>query len=53
MIVRIDKSFQKDVGKINDAKIKNAIIETINDIQIAENISSITNLKKLAGYKNM
>ena len=33
MIVRIDKSFQKDVGKINDAKIKHAIVEIINLIQ--------------------
>lgn len=36
MIVRIDKSFQKDVDKINDAKIKLAIIESITFIQKAE-----------------
>ena len=53
MIVRIDKSFQKDINKINDAKTKNAIIETINNITVAENISSINNLKKLTGQKNM
>ena len=53
MIVRIDKSFQKDVSKINDAKTKNAIVEIITDIQSAENIAAINKLKKLVGYKNM
>jgi mRNA interferase RelE/StbE len=53
MIVRIDKSFQKDVDKINDAKIKHAIIEAIHLIQDTENFSSIKNLKKLTGYKDL
>jgi mRNA interferase RelE/StbE len=53
MIVRIDKSFQKDVSKINDAKTKDAIVEAIADIRSAENILSINKLKKLVGYKNM
>jgi hypothetical protein len=46
MIVRIDKSFQKDVNKINDAKVKTAIIEIISDAQSAEYLLSINNLKK-------
>ena len=51
MIVRIDKSFQKDVSKINDAKLKRTISEAIENIQKAESLSSIVNLKKLTGYK--
>jgi mRNA interferase RelE/StbE len=51
MIVRIDKSFQKDVSRINDAKIKTAMVETIKAIREAENLASIKNLKKLTGYK--
>ncbi len=51
MIVKIDKSFQKDVDKINDAKIKLAIIETIKNVQEVQNLSLIYNLKKLTGYK--
>lgn len=51
MIVKIDKTFQKDVSKINDAKIKLAIAAVIETIQTSENISSIANLKKLSGYK--
>ncbi len=53
MIVRIDKSFQKDVSKINDAKIKQAIVETVQLIQETENLSLVNNLKKLTGYKDL
>lgn len=45
MIVRIDKSFQKDVNKINDAKVKTEIVEIINHAQSAEYLSSINNIK--------
>ncbi len=52
MIVRIDKSFQKDISKITDAKVKHLIRETIEAIQTNENFSSVVNLKKLTGYKD-
>jgi mRNA interferase RelE/StbE len=53
MIVKIDKSFQKDVNKINDQKIKTSIAEIIQLIREAENLSAINNLKKLTGFKDM
>ena len=52
MIVKTDKSFQKDVGKVNDAKLKQTLFEVIENIQKAENLSSISNLKKLTGFKD-
>jgi mRNA interferase RelE/StbE len=52
MTIRIDKSFQKDISKINHTKIKIAIAETIENIQKAQTFSEIKNLKKLTGYKN-
>ncbi len=52
MIVRIDKSFQKDVNKINDGKVKAAVVEIISEAQSAEYLSSINNIKKLIGHKN-
>jgi mRNA interferase RelE/StbE len=52
MIVRIDKSFQKDLNKINDQKIKDSVVEIIRNIQLAQQLSAINNLKKLAGHKN-
>ncbi len=52
MIVRTDKSFVKDIGKINDAKLKENLAEVIESVQKAENLSSIANLKKLTGFKD-
>ena len=52
MIVKTDKSFQKDVGKVNDTKLKHTLSEVIENIQNAENLSSIANLKKLKGFKD-
>jgi mRNA interferase RelE/StbE len=51
MIVRVDKSFQKDTDKITDAKLKRSISEVVQEVQKAENLLSIKNLKKLTGYK--
>lgn len=53
MIVKIDKSFQKDVSRINDAKIKTAIAKSIEQVKNSGNLSSIANLRKLTGYKDL
>jgi hypothetical protein len=53
MIVKIDKSFQKDVNKINDQKIRSSIVETIQLIREAESLSAINNLKKLTGLRHV
>lgn len=53
MIVRIDKSFQKDANKIRDPKTKSALIEVLEFIQLAETLSEINNLKKLTGFKDL
>jgi mRNA interferase RelE/StbE len=53
MIVKIDKSFQKDVSKIHDVKLKSEIYEIIKQIQETDNISEISNLKKLKGHKDL
>jgi len=52
MIVRVDKSFQKDVSKINDGKIKLALSEIIESVRQSDNLFAITNLKKLTGFKD-
>lgn len=52
MLVKIDKSFQKDVKKIKENNIIKRIAATIRHIQKAKNISDIRNLKKLAGSNN-
>ena len=52
MRVEIDKSFQKDARKISDGSVLKKIADVIIDIQKAENISQIKNLKKLKGSQN-
>lgn len=49
MIVRIDKSLEKDVKKIKDPAVKLLLAQVIREIQNAERISEIQNLKKLHG----
>ena len=53
MIVRIDKSFQKDIDKIKDVKVKHSLLGLIKSIQASESLSDVINLKKLTGYKDL
>ena len=49
MEVKIDKSFQKDTRKIKDQLLLNKIVAVISEVQQAESINQIKNLKKLKG----
>ncbi len=49
MIVKIDKSFVKDVEKINSSSINEKLSRIILGIQKASKVSEISNLKKLHG----
>ena len=48
MRLLVDKSFEKDIKKISDKKILNAIADCIEDIQERKKLSDIPNCKKLA-----
>jgi mRNA interferase RelE/StbE len=50
MKVDFKKSFLKDEKKIKNNKLKSLIAECIIQVESAENIISIKNLKKLSGY---
>ncbi|MGE5356441.1 MAG: type II toxin-antitoxin system RelE family toxin [Deltaproteobacteria bacterium] len=52
MNVLIDKSFAKDIDKINDKRVLHSLAKLIESIKKAENLSSIQNCKKLRGTKN-
>jgi len=52
MIVKIDKSFAKDVEKINSQSMNKKLFKVITGIQKASKISDISNLKKIHGTKN-
>lgn len=49
MIVNIDKSFEKDVYKIKDKKIKGKIASCIEEIQEVNDITDVKAIKKLKG----
>ena len=49
MIVKIDKTFVKDSSKITDRHLLSRIADCIEEVQKAESITSIHNLKKLKG----
>jgi hypothetical protein len=49
MIVRIDKSFQKDVGKITDAALKHKIAVIIEDVRNAEKFFRNNSPQKAVG----
>ena len=52
MIIKIDRSFEKDTNKIKDKKILNLIADCIENIQKVKNIGDISHLKKLQGYNS-
>ncbi len=52
MIVKIDKSLEKDVFKIPNKTIRNKLTGIIIGIQDAEKLSDIPNLKKIKGADN-
>ena len=52
MIVRIDKTFEKDVKKIRDIKLLKELAHCILEIETIEDFRKIRNLKKLQGTKS-
>ena len=52
MQVRFTKTFLKEVDKINNPKLAQSVIDSIEKVKAAPDITSITNLKKLIGHKN-
>lgn len=52
MILTIDKSFEKDTDAIDSKRIKTSIARCIIDLQNAQRINQIKNLKKLKGSRN-
>ena len=51
MIVEFDKSFEKSIDKIKDKSIFPKIEQIITDLENAQTIQEVKNLKKLTGFK--
>jgi len=52
MIVKIDKSLEKDISRINDKPVLKKLHSTIIKIQNSTKLSEISGLKKLKGFQN-
>lgn len=52
MLVSATPSFNKDIDKINDAKLAKRIAKAIGDMQAATSLSDISGIKKLSGATN-
>ena len=50
MKVEFKKSFLKELKKLRNKSLKHSIAECITEVESANNISHIKNLKKLTGY---
>lgn len=52
MKVAFKRSFLKSVKKLKDQKLKDAIADSIEQIEASENLSDIKNLKKLQEFSD-
>ncbi len=50
MKIEFKKSFLKELKKLKNKALKNAIADCIVQVESAQNSTHIKNLKKLAGY---
>lgn len=50
MIVVFKKSFLKEIKKIKNQKLKDSIFASITNVENADSISEIKNLKQLTGF---
>ena len=44
-------SFLKDVKKLRNAKLQNAVAETIRDVEAAASIDGVRSIKRLSGHR--
>lgn len=49
MIIKVDKSFVKDINRIKDKRLRNHIADCIDQIQKADSLTKIVSLKKITG----
>jgi mRNA interferase RelE/StbE len=52
MKVEYLKAFAKDIAKLKDGKLKQRLVEVINEVKAAKDIREINELKKLKGFNS-
>ncbi|WP_064198337.1 MULTISPECIES: type II toxin-antitoxin system RelE/ParE family toxin [Emticicia] len=51
MVVQFDEAFLKSLKKLRDKKVKEKLLELINNFEDSENLTDIPNIKKMQGYE--
>lgn len=52
MIVEYDKSFEKSIDRLKDISLYPKIEKIIEQLESAQSLNELTNIKKLTGFKN-
>lgn len=52
MNVQFRKLFLKELDKIRDKRLKDAVFASILNVEQAQNLSQVKNLKKLTGFES-
>jgi mRNA interferase RelE/StbE len=52
MIVKISKTFEKDITRVEDQKLKQSVFDIIKLTQQVSDLGGIPQLKKLRGHKD-
>ncbi|MFN8277247.1 MAG: type II toxin-antitoxin system RelE/ParE family toxin [Chitinophagales bacterium] len=52
MKVEFLKQFSKDLDKLNSKSTKRSLLRVIESLEVAENLETIPNSKKLKGFKS-
>jgi mRNA interferase RelE/StbE len=52
MTVEFDRSFLKSIDKISNKTILRKVEKAIEEVEKAQNLSSVSQIKKLSGFKN-
>jgi len=52
MKVSFDQSFQKSISKLKNKQVAQRIIKLIDQLEKAEKLTEISNVKKLKGFQN-
>lgn len=51
MITAFKKSFLKSVQSVRDKKLRELIVQCINEVETASAIQSVSNIKRLKGHR--
>lgn len=52
MVIKIDKSFDKDLKKVTDKVVLKKVLEVYENVAEVKTVADIKGLKKLSGFKS-